>query len=476
MDRDGSSFHILTVGNFPTLVRDLWDRVAERGGFHITHIAHPSYDQSTWPGDLRKNTIHFVRDDIRMELPPGGRELLASLEQEGVPTIHNMIMSDRVVSKLAYADAVAYAGLLTQRLFSLYKLIRPTVVIGNFDSLHSSVGFAVARRMGIPWYVPLFTALPHGRAGLGSNLTPASPVIFDAQRKIHLRADAESLLTVFESRKVQAAAYIPPNLFSGSFIFRQLPSQFDSLIRVLRRRRLKRFLKYTDYLNSYSIRGLVREAVRLRKNLWLLNRRRLRMRPPEGRFAFFGLHMQPESSIDVWAHFFSNQEHVIELMARSLPPTHSLLVKLHKSDTPNYSTESLARLARFPGVELVSPYADTIEFIQRADLIFAIQGTIGLEGALLGKPVIMFGDSLTKLFPSVSTIGRTTDLPVLVRQKLAESAPERSDIVAAYAAYLAPFYPAPPNNWSVRPTDAQIDDFAKLIGLLRTHVGVEVPE
>ena len=179
--------------------------------------------------------------------------------------------------------------------------------------------------------------------------------------------------------------------------------------------------------------------------------------------------MQPESSIDVFAHFFSNQARVIELIARSLPPTHSLLIKLHKSDTLNYSSESLAKYSGFPGVELVSQHADTLSFIQQADLIFSIQGTIALEAALLGRPVIVFGDSPTKRFPSVSTVGKTVDLPNLIRQKFAEPPPSRSDIVAAFAAYLAAFYPACHNDWNVRPTNEQIDDFVKLFALLRTR-------
>ena len=248
-----------------------------------------------------------------------------------------------------------------------------------------------------------------------------------------------------------------------------MPTQIAAFFRVLGRRRLKGYVKYTDYPNSYSLKGLIGEALRLRKNLWSLNRRRLLKEPPPQRFAFFGLHMQPESSIDVFAHFFSNQERVIELIARSLPPTHTLLVKLHKSDTPNYSTALLAKYSRFPGVQLVSAYADTFAFIKRADLVFSIQGTIGLEAALLGKPAIVFGDSATKRFPSVSTIGRSIDLPALVRQKLGELPPSRADIILAFANYLAPFYPACHNDWRIRPTDAQIADFVKLFDLLRSR-------
>jgi Capsule polysaccharide biosynthesis protein len=465
-----NSFHILTVGSIPELVRDLWNRIAARGGYKISHIAHPSYDYGTWQEETPARDVYFFRDDIRMPIPPADRGFLACLEGDGVPTIHNMIMSDRVVSKLPYDDAIAYAGLLSQRLVSLYEAVQPTVVISGFDGLHGSLAFAVARRMRIPWYAPLFSPLPRAEAAFCTDLTPASRVVFDVHREVQLRPKAEQLLAAFEGRKIEAAAYIPPPLFSALFIFWQIPTQILAFVRVLRRRRLKRFLKYTDYPKSYSVSGLVGEAFRLRKNLWLLHRRRLLERPIEGRFAFFGLHMQPESSIDVFAHFFSNQERVIELMARSLPPTHTLLIKLHKSDTPNYSTGSLARLSRFPGVELVSPYADTIEFIKRAELVFSIQGTIGLEGALLGKPVIMFGDSPFKVFPSVSAFGKTTDLPELVRQKLVETAPSRSDIVTAFAAYLTPLYPASSNDWSLKPTDAEIDAYVKLFELLKGYV------
>jgi hypothetical protein len=463
------AFHLLTVGTVPVLVRDLWARIAARGGYRFSHVVHPSLDQRSWAKDVLVQDLFFFRDDIRMQIPPADRDFLASLEGEGVPTIHNMIMSDRVVSKLPYGEALDYAGLLAQRLVELYKFVRPTAVIGGFDSLHGSLGFAVARHLGIPWVALLFSALPHGEAALCADLSPASRIAFDASREVQLRAKAEGLLEDFLSRKIKAAAYIPPRLFTAAFIFGQIPMQIGAFVRVLRRRRLRRFVKYTDYPKSYSVRGMVREAFRLRKNLWLLNRRKLLEKPVAGRFAFFGLHMQPESSIDVFTHFFSNQERVIEMIARSMPPTHALLIKLHKSDAPNYSPAQLARLSRVPGVELVSPYADTYEFIRKAELVFSIQGTIGLEGALLGKPVIMFGDSPVKVFPTVSTIGKTTDLPALVRQKLAEKVPARARIVAAFAAYLAPFYPASSNDWTVQPTDAQIDDYVRLFELLKTH-------
>ena len=462
-------FHILIVGSNPLLVRNLWDRVAARGDFRISHLVHPSYDCRTWPQNLRANDVHFFREDIRTPNPPADFDFLASLERGRVPTIHNMIMSDRLTAKLPYDDVIAYAGLLAKRLVMLYEATNPSVVIGAFDGLHSSLGLAVANYLRMPWFALLFSPLPGGEAAFCEDLSPASRVVFEEHRAASLRTKAERLLTEFEARKLAAVAYIPPKLFSAAFMFKQVPAQFGAFVRVLRRRRLKEFLRFTDYPQTYSFRGLVGEAFRHRKNLYLLRRRKLMNVPVQTRFVFFGLHMQPESSIDVFAHFFSNQERVVELIARSVPPTHSVLVKLHKSDSSNYSPNQLARLARFPGVKLVSPYADTVEFIKNADLIFAIQGTIGLEGALLGKPVIMFGDSPVKVFPSVSTFEKTIELPALVRRKLAEHSPGRSEILAGFAAYLAPFYPASGNDWSLKPTDAQVADYVRLIELLRVH-------
>jgi hypothetical protein len=180
--------------------------------------------------------------------------------------------------------------------------------------------------------------------------------------------------------------------------------------------------------------------------------------------------MQPESSIDVWAPFYSNQMWVIELLARSIPPSHKLLVKIHKSDTARYSREHLRRMQSLPGVELVQPFADAHSFIEAADLIVAVQGTMGLEAALLGKPLIMLGESPVMVFPSASRIGAIPDLPALVRKKLSESAPERRAIIDAYAAYLSPFMQASDNDWMVRRTSAEIEGYTKLFSALREHL------
>lgn len=468
----GDSLHFVTVGARLDLVRDLWERIAARGALHISHILHPGLDlKALAPGCAEGARCHLLREDLREPLPAPDRELLAALErQDGVPTLHNMIMSDRFVAALPYEESLAYATALVRRLIELYEGIRPSVIIGGFDGLHGSLAFAVARHMGIPWFCLYFGTRPSGQAAFCSDLSPASLVALDSRSRDELQLCAENMLTEFERGTAAAAYYLTPEVLSAAFMLKRIPAQLRSLQQVLRQRGLARQLKFTDPPSAYSLTGLLREAIRLRSNAWQLRQQRLLEKPGDGRFAFFGLHMQPESSIDVFAHFFSNQRRVIELMSRALPPTHRLLVKLHKSDALNYPTQRLQELAAFPAVELVSPDAHSREFIERADLVFAIQGTIGLESALLGKPVIMFGDSPGKVFPSVTTVGRTIDLPELVRAKLAERKPERAQILAALARYLAPFHAASGNDWSIAPTDAQIDGYVRMFRLLQNHI------
>lgn len=461
-----NEFHVLTVGASARLVSNLWDRIAARGGFRISHLVHPTYDRASWDESLTANRVYFMREDMRISMPPHDRLLLESLERDDLPTIHNMIMSDRVVSKLGYADALAYATFLARRFLTLFGEISPSAIIGDFDALHGSLALAVARKIAVPWFALNFSTVPRGQVCCCSNLSPASAVVLEPQRQPTLRAQAHELLSEFERGRVRAPAYVPPRLLEPAVVVRRLSTQLRALQQVIKRRRAARYRRYTDYRNSYTLSGLFGEAWRLRRNLWKLRRQALIEHPPDEPFAFFGLHMQPESSIDVFAHFFANQMRVIELMSRSLPPTRALLVKLHKSDAPNYSSEFLARLRWFPGVQVVAPHADALEFIRKADLVFAIQGTIGLEAALLGKPVIMFGDSLVKSFPSVATFGRTIDLPKLVRAKLTESPPERAAIVEALTTYLAPYYPASHNDWNVAPTDAEIENYVRFFRLL----------
>jgi len=305
-------------------------------------------------------------------------------------------------------------------------------------------------------------------------LTPAARLDLETSidREEQL-ARAEDSLSRFEDRDIQAMAYIArkPLSIYGHLI--RLPRRVGALISTIRRGMRRESLKYTEDATSYSIPAVLKSFWRASRARTALSNITVLSKPPADRFVFFGLHMQPESSVDVWAPFYSDQIWVIELLARSIPPAYKLLIKIHKSDVANYSRKQLDYIVSLPGVEIVEPFADTQQFIKKADLIVSIQGTIGLEGALYGKPVIMLGDSPNIVFDTVSRIRNIADLPTLVRDRLNTPEPARTEIVEAYTEYMAPFMPACSNDWNECKTDNEIDGFVKLFDKLRTYVSAE---
>ncbi len=460
-----SSLHFLTVGAPQELVERLWQRIAVSGELQFSHLVHPALDAHSWSGSVPAN-VHFLNDEPNPPMPAADRALLGSLERDDIPTIHNMILGDRVVSKVAYEDALRYATYLARQLTRRIAEIRPSVIIGAFDALHGGMGLAVARRLGIPWFALHFSVIPRGYACFCNRMTPAARILLDGCDPEATRRLAEQSLAQFEARTIQAPAYIAPAPAPLLGKLARLPRRLSSLRRTLGKAPRRPFLRFVEQPAAHDVAAALRVYRRSAAARDALAHVPTVLEPPSRPFALFALHMQPESSIDVWAPFCANQMWVIELLARSLPPTHKLLVKIHKSDVANYSLEQLQKMRSLPGVEIVAPFADTRRFLERMDLLFSIQGTIGLEASLLGKPVIVLAESPVRLFPSADPIGPVADLPALVRRKLAAAAPSRADILDAYAGFLAPFMPAAHNDWSTRRDEAEISGFVRLFEAL----------
>ncbi len=464
-----SRFHVVTVGWPQQLIDELGAEIAMRSRAQFTHIAHPRHSASDFSGHSAREDVQFFRDSPGFELPTADAQFLAALEMEGIPTIHNMILGDRVVCRLDYSAALQYATFLAKRLSQLYGELRPDVVIGGFDSLHGGLSLAIAKSMRLPWFALHFSVLPPGYACLCDRMSPAARVQLAPRPREEMLLLADESLRRFEERQVQAYAYTPP-VRSLARSMSAIPRRLKSLIRVLRKSADREFAQFTETEPRYDAIAALRQLWRLRNARGALNSVNTVLEPPDEPYLLFGLHMQPESSIDVWAPFFSNQLWVIELLARSIAPTHKVLVKVHKSDVANWPREALERMRLLPGVELVHPQAEARRLIERAAVVVAIQGTMGLEAALLGRPVIMLGESPVKVFPTAAAVGELAELPALVKRQLALASPRREEIVEAYASYLAPFMPACHNDWRMRKRPDEIEGFVKLFEALETYL------
>lgn len=462
-------FHVVSVGWEAELIAGLLDRVEARTGQRFSHVVLTPRDSGSLADRPGPPRFHYLRDGVAAKLPEADRDFLASLEGPGVPTINTMIMSDRAVRYLDHGDAVRYASHLARRLTEILQALTPSVVIGGSDGLHGAIGYAVARKLGIPWFTMQFSAIPKGLSTFCSGLTPNTDVPLIEPPANELRALAEKTLLDFESKALAVPAY--PSANNLGMVIERLPRHVKALGMAV----TNALTGGTDRFRDFPVSRLCKDYVRKRFNLFALPKSWFVREPPRMPYLFFGLHMQPESSIDVWAPFYSDQVNVIEQISRSTPATHQLLIKLHKSDADNYSRRQLKRLRQIPGVQLVSPFASAREFIERASLIVSIQGTIGLEGALLGKPVLMFGDSRVLKLPSASKVGVITELPDQVRAKLAEVPPDREAIVRGLMSYLKSFSSGCYNVWEVLPSEQEIEGLAAQFRKLELFIEQQAP-
>lgn len=461
------NFSILTVGYGYRLIDVLWDQVAKRTDYQISHIPHPSLfptDRQQRKGTVNAERMFYLSDIPNRVLSKANLDYLVAIEGDGGPTIHNVILGDPSLSVLSYHEALDYVYTVAQRLEEIFLKIKPHVVLSGFDGFHSTLAMLVCRKMEIPWLGLVYTPIPHGLTGFSFTNNNKTTRAFGPDNPGLVRELAERTLTQFETKAM--LVHVPETENSVRNVLKFLPLRAKNAIAKSRSILSGNFDRYTHRALIESAKDYLRRRWNFISNQGL----EFLKTPPETPYVFFGFHMQPEMGIDVWAPFFSNQPHIIECIARAIPPTHKVLVKLHKIDADHWSNAQLRNIKKMPGVVLVSSNANTQDFVRKADIVFSIQGTIALEAALHGCPVITFGETMYEDLPTVSRVGSLIDLPLLVRSKLKEPHPSRPEILKGLEKLLSRFSPGLYNNWDIDPTDSQLTDFCMHLGQLRRFI------
>lgn len=458
------TFSILTLGYGYHLIEKIWNEVARRTGYQISHIPHPSLFpshklQGGFSADASR--MFYLFDAPQKSLPKADLNFLAELEGGEGPTIHNIILGDSQLRQLPYADTLDYISAAAHRFQDILSKAKPDVVLSGFDGFQSTLFMLVCRTMDVPWFALTYLPIPHGMTGFSTTNTSKGVRAFGPVDHSVIREQADLAISAFRKRSL--VTHVPETENSLRNIFKFIP---------LRLRNLADNLKSTingnwDRFTRRSPLDSAKDYVRRRRNYLFNQSIKLLCSPPRTPFVFFGFHMQPEMGIDVWAPFYSDQLHVIDCISRALPPTHRLLVKLHRIDSDNWSNAQLASIKAKPGVDIVSPNADTYEFLRRADIVFSIQGTIALESALLGRQVITFGETMYEDLPTVTRVVNLTDLPGLVRKKLKEPPLPRLDIQQGLERLITRFRKGLHNNWDNDPTDSQMGAFCTHLNSLR---------
>jgi hypothetical protein len=176
------------------------------------------------------------------------------------------------------------------------------------------------------------------------------------------------------------------------------------------------------------------------------------------RFAFFPLHTEPEVSLLVYGRPYVNQIEILRWLAISLPADMILVVKEHPWMVGKRTMGAYRKILNIPRVVFADPSLSARSLVQASELVAVITGSVALEAALLGKPVITFGECPFNLFPP--TMLRRCDDPRTLPQIMRELIDGFRTDDRALEAYVA----------AVMDSSVRVNFYSVLLGKKNVHI------
>lgn len=280
----------------------------------------------------------------------------------------------------------------------LYGSEKPDLVLTNaYGSMPHLISYEVVRKLEIPIIRPMSVRLEN-RYIISDNATEEESWIndyFTGKRTISeaTRSEVRLFLDEFRERS-KDPAYL---------VLRAKEHQVS----------LGHLYRFFRYIYRYWVSGTFRgehskpnpfkrlwdeTAWRLRRAIWSKPSRWSAYNREE-RYVYFPLHVQPEASTMILAPFYLDQLCILENLSKSLPVGYRLLVKEHPYMLGRRKGDYYERIKSLANVRFVSPFTDSFEITKNAAAIFTITGTVGLEGLIMKRPVILLGSAFFRYCP-----------------------------------------------------------------------------
>lgn len=387
---------------------ELFDRVARDlaasghaesiSGFAWGKHVLRTIESSDVPYD-RANITTFTTDILpRLEHGEVDHAFLARRERELGLSLRRAIAAERhLLQGRTYEEVLRLVQVGLEVIGDALDAARPDYIFTeDISCLMSTLHWALARERGIPFWCIGSARLPNRLSIYRSGFQNWERVLARYAELTDLSADqrdfAESFVREFRGRPrrptgMQTRSRVPvPSLGDVRQLMRATTAQLR------------------DPKDPTAVSGP--RAIHQRLTRWQRIARSKRegiFEPPVGgeRFVLFPIHFQPEASTLVQAPMYLNQLALIEDVARSLPIGVRLYVKEHLSNRGRRPLAFYRAIKRICGVRLLGPDEDTWSLIQAAEAIAVITGTMGWEGLLYDKPVVVFGDAFYSHLPGV---------------------------------------------------------------------------
>ncbi len=416
--------------------------------------------------------LWVLTEELSRELPLMHRpeSLLADWEKRHGVSLSTILSSDRRYYTFPREEGLKIVAIVIRCCKDLLDRIRPDVIVGEgTDDLLSLVLYYSARERSIPYLITYASPAPNRIAIYGN-----AGNHWEKVEEIYLRL-RESSLT--QEQRTRAAGLIReyrekdilPTYLKGGynrlFSGRELPL----LYAVARRNRLDRSHRLDPSYSGTVAEVLMRKSKRVFRAA--ISARRYFQQPVKGeRYVFFPLQMEPECSTLVFAPFYTNQLHVIECLAKSLPIDHLLYVKEHPV-MQGRRPLSFYRAARsLPNVRLISPGMISHQLIRSASAVAVITSSVGWEALMHGKPVIVLGNVWFDACNLVRKIRAMSDLPGVLREAITDHKPDREILLKFVTASLEGTYPGRIEHPDYSPSILSAENVAAVADAIRQHL------
>ncbi len=402
--------------------------------------------------------VHDLADwACRAARPAPSVDRLKDMEgRYGKPCLWQYLAADRFLCRRSYAENLRTVDVQAAFWEQYLPRAKPGLLVGEVSHFHNWFAWAVGRAHGVP-YAHLVPARVPGHTAIGDGPYEHQTLVRETYARFlssgvpeEWQLKARQFISDFQGRTSRASHLPPVRRWYQSPVGSGTLATFVS--ESFRWFSTEREWDYTIVAPWEKLGTWAGDRFRKAWLTWtgsFANESDL-----TDPFVFFALHLQPEATTLVRGQFFQDMLAVVRNLALSLPVGYRLAVKEHDVMFGRRPLGFFRELRRIPNVVVVSPYASGPNLVRKAAAIAAVTGTVGWDGVLLGKPVIVMGQSFYASYRGVSHVTDPTRLPVMLQALLHDFQFDPLDQETFVAAVLAGLVPASMDDfWGLRPDE-----------------------
>ncbi len=367
----------------------LWTKWLQAQGVDDSRIVELVYESKDYLSDKEKRDL---------------LEEIVKTEELTDISINQSILSDKFVMARKRANLNDYACLYYRdiKLFLMSRQI--DCVFAEPSNLNELITHMLCCELNIPLYAAQSLRYPEGRFFIGRGVFYDDMVSVNSSQPDVSPDSGRELIDDF-IRTQSRPAYFHINNGQGSVNVKRIGDMATN--------RMKSLIEGPNrHLTHHHFTDRLSTLVSTQVNSLYLNYfcRYDKLDDITGRIAFYGLHVQPESSIDVVGPYVSDQLKLIKDIRRSLPFDTTLVIKEHPNLLGMKPISFFKAIKQIPNVALVAHSVSTFEIYKRASLVLTVSGTTAFEAGLLGILAVTFSPMY---FSGLSSVHYCKDITML---------------------------------------------------------------